>query len=177
MTQTLQDIFELEDSEQFDKAFEIYSDLYLKNKNDYEIWKHFYFFLWTAIENAPSSFHDKINLLHLLQVMFDEGKERFADKADFNFMAGYTVSIFPYEYGNYNDLEKEGEQMPFKATELEPDNRIYKMTYLGSLASCDKQKYRQFEIEAAPKVAETFSGQGALNRYFREILYRLDKKA
>jgi hypothetical protein len=49
--------------------------------------------------------------------------------------------------------------------------------YLGSLASGDKQKYRQSEIEAAPQVVETFSGHGALNRYFREILYRLEKKA
>ena len=149
----------------------------IQDKSDYEIWKHFYFFLWTAIEDAPTIFHDKVNLRHLLKVLFDEDKERFADKADFNFIAGYTVSIFPYEYGDYNDLEKEGRQMLFKATQLEPDNKIYRMTYLGSLASGDKQEYRQSEIEAAPKVVETFSGHGALNKYFREILYRLDKKA
>jgi hypothetical protein len=53
MTQSLQDIFQLEDTEQFDKAFDAYSDIYSKDKNDYEIWKHFYFFLWTAIEDAP----------------------------------------------------------------------------------------------------------------------------
>jgi len=118
MRQSLQDIFQLEDSEQFDKAFQAYSDIYSRNKNDYETWKHFYFFLWIAIEDAPSSFNDKIDLRHLLKIMFDAGKQAFAEKADFNFIAGYTVSIFPYEYGEYDDLEKEAQQMLLKATRL-----------------------------------------------------------
>jgi hypothetical protein len=177
MTQTLQDIFTLEDAEKFDEAFDAYNDLYGRNKNVYEVWKHFYFFLWTAIEDAPSSFHDKINLRHLLQVMFDEGKKAFADKADFNFIAGYTVSIFPYEYGDYDDLEKEGHAMLFKATQLQPDNLIYRMVYLGSISTFDRQEYRQAEIDAAPNVLTTFSGIGTLNEYFRQVLYRLDKKA
>lgn len=109
--------------------------------------------------------------------MFNEGKKTFADNADFNFIAGYTVSIFPYEYGDYEDFEKEGRQMLLKATKLDPDNSIFRMVYLGSLPDGDKQLYRQAEIEAAPKVLETFDGKGALNKYFKEILYRIDKKA
>lgn len=177
MTKSLEDIYKLEDAEKFDEAFAAYDSIYNQSKNAYEVWKHFYFFLWTAIEDAPSSFHNKINLRHLLQLMFDEGKKTFADNADFNFIAGYTVSIFPYEYGDYEDLEKEGQQMLLKATKLEPDNSIYRMVYLGSLPDGDKQLYRQAEIEAAPKVLERFSGNGSLNKYFKEILYRLNKKA
>jgi hypothetical protein len=177
MTQSLQDIFRLEDSEKFEEAFEAYNALYTSGRSDYEAWKHFYFFLWTAIEDVPSSFHDKINLRHLLRIMFDEGKKNFADNADFNFIAGYTVSIFPYEYGDYDDLEKEGNEMLLKAAQLQPDNLIYKLVYLGSIANVDRQQYRQAEIDAAPKVLETFSGTGALNKYFRQVLYRLDKKA
>ena len=177
MIQLLQNILTLEDAEQFDEAFDAYEDLYNRNKNDYEVWKHFYFFLWTAIEDAPSSFHDKINLRHLLQVMFDEGKGTFADNADFNFIAGYTVSIFPYEYGDYDDLEKEGKRMLLKAVQLQPENLIYKLVYLGSISNVDRQQYRQAEIDAAPKVLETFSGHGTLNKYFRQVLYRLDKPA
>ncbi|KAB7731850.1 hypothetical protein F5984_06395 [Rudanella paleaurantiibacter] len=177
MTQLLQDIFKLEDDEKFEEAFEAYSELYNQNKIDYEVWKHFYFFLWTAIEDAPSSFHDKINLRDLLQIMFDEGKKTFADNADFNFIAGYTVSVFPYEYGNYDDLEKEGKQMLLKAEQLQPENLIYRLVYLGSISNVDPQQYRQAEIDAAPKVLETFNGTGALNKYFRQVLYRLDKQA
>jgi hypothetical protein len=176
MTQLLQDIFNLEDHEQFVEAFDAYNDLHNQNKNDYQVWRHFYFFLWTAIEDAPSSFHEKVNLRHLLQIMFEEGKKTFPSNADFNFIAGYTVSIFPYEYGMYDDLEKAGKQMLFKAAQLQPDNLIYRLVYLGSLSNVDRQLYRQAEIDAAPKVLETFSGTGALNKYFRQVLYRLDKQ-
>jgi hypothetical protein len=177
MTQTLPDIFQLEDNGAFDEAFKAYSESYSRNKSDYEVWKHFYFFLWLAIEDAPSSFNDRIDLRHLLQVMLNEGKQAFAEKADFNFIAGYTVSIFPYEYGEYDDLEKEAKQMLLKSIKLEPENIIYKMVYLGSIPKLDDQVYMQTANEAAPKVLETFSGNGALKKYFRQVLYRIDKKA
>jgi len=173
MIQSLQDIFRSEDSEQFDEAFDAYFKLYNMDKGDYEVWKHFYFFLWTAIEDAPSGFQDKINLHHLLQLLLREGIQAFSDTADFNFIAGYTVSIVPYEYGEYEDLESEGQQMLLKATKLDPDNTIYRMAYLGSIPNVDKQIYQQAVIAAAPKVLKTFAGEGALNKYFREILYRL----
>ena len=177
MLQSLQYIFQLEETEQFDKTFEVYNDLYSKDKSQYEVWKHFYFFLWTAIEDAPSSFQERINLRQLLQTMFDEGKQAFSEKADFNFIAGYTISIFPYEYGDYYDLEKEGQQMLHKAKQIDPENPIYRLAYLGSIPNVNRQEYRRAEIDAAPKVLETFTGNGAIDKYFREILYRLDKKA
>jgi len=174
MTKSLQDIFVLEDNKQFDEVFEAYRNLYNRSKNNYDVWKHFYFFLWTAIEDAPSSFHDKINLRPLLQEMFDEGKKAFSDNADFNFIAGYTVSIFPYEYGDYDDLEKEGNEMLFKATKLQPDNLIYKIVYLGGISNFDHQKYRQVKIDATQNVLDTFNGTGTLNKYFRQVLYHQD---
>jgi hypothetical protein len=175
MKQSFQNIFELEDAEKFDEVYKIYSDLYLESKSDYEIWKHFYFFLWTAIEDAPNEFNEKINHSEMMQKMFDEGKKNFSDLADFNFIAGYTVSIFPYEYGNYDDLEIEASQMLKKATEIEPKNLIYKLVYYRSLENVDKEKYRKLEVESAPRVLETFSGKGALNKYFRQVLtYRIE---
>jgi hypothetical protein len=177
MNKLLQAILILEDNESFDEAFEAYNTLYNDDKSDYAIWKHFYFFLWTAIEDAPSSFHERINLRHLLQVMFQQGKRAFADIADFNFIAGYTVSIFPYEYGDYEDLEKEGRDMLLRAAKLEPDNAIYKLAYLGGTSDVDPREYAQAATEAGPKVLETFAGGGALNKYCREIFYRLDKTA
>lgn len=109
--------------------------------------------------------------------MFAEGKNSFSDNPDFNFIAGYTVSLLPYEFGDYVELEKEGQQMLLKAIKLEPNNPIYKMVYLGSIPDGDRQLYRRAVIEAAPKVLDRFGGDGALNKYFKEILYRLDKKS
>ncbi|HEX8427983.1 hypothetical protein [Hymenobacter sp.] len=172
MKETLQDIFSLEDNKQFELAFDAYNNCYSRNKNDYEIWKHFYFFLWTVIEDAPNSFHEKIDLRHLLQVLLDEGKYNFSDKADFNFIAGYTVSIFPYEYGDSDDLEDQAKEMLLKASQLEPGNLIYKLIYIGSNSSSNQQVYRQAKIDAAPKILEVFSGNGALNNYFTQVLYK-----
>ena len=62
-----------------------------------------------------------------------------------------------------------------KATEIEPKNLIYKLVYYRSLENVDKEKYRKLEVESAPRVLETFSGKGALNKYFRQVLtYRIE---
>ena len=132
--------------------------------------------MWTAIEDAPNEFNDKINHTEMIQKMFKEGKKSFSDLADFNFIAGYTVSIFPYEYGNYDDLEIEAKQMLKKATEIEPKNLIYKFAYLGSIVNDKNEEYQKLEVEVAPIVLETFSGKGLLNKYFRQVLYRINKK-
>jgi hypothetical protein len=179
MNELLQNIFELEEAEKFEEVYKIYSDLFLEDKSDYEIWKHFYFFLWTAIEDAPTEFDEKINLREMMRKMFEDGKKSFSNLADFNFIAGYTVSIFPYEYGNdaydYDKFEIEAFQMLKKATELKPENLIYKLVYYRSLDNVDKVEYRKLEAESAPKILETFSGKGALNKYFRQVLtYRIE---
>lgn len=170
MTKAVKEVFILEDAHEFDKAFNAYSDLYNGNKKDYEIWKHFYFFLWIAIEDAPSNFQEKVDLGRLLQLMYEEGRRNFADLADFNFIAGYTVSIFPYEYGDYEDLENEGQEMLRKAYRLEPDNIIYKLVYLGCNPPDGRGGYKEVRAAAAPIVSKVFSGAGALNKYFREVL-------
>jgi len=104
MQKELNTIFQLEEAEKFDEAFEAYNVLFSQYLSEYIVWKHFYFFLWMAIEDATSVFHEKIDLRNLLKGMFDEGNSKFSSIADFNFTAGYTVSIFPYEYGDYDDL-------------------------------------------------------------------------
>lgn len=75
------------------------------------------------------------------------------------------------------EFEKVVNELLLTATKLEPDNIIYKMVYLGGVLDADQQFYRQAVNEAASKVKETFCGIGCLNRYFRQVLYRLDKKA
>jgi hypothetical protein len=130
--------------------------------------------LWAAIEDAPSSFHTKINLTQLLVGMLQEGKDKFATIADFNFIAGYTVSIFPYEYGDYETLEEEAQEMLLKAKQLEPGNSIYKLFYLGGVPNVNPRDYHAAELKAAPQVHQIFKGPGILNKYFRRILSRLN---
>lgn len=171
---SLDEILDLEDKQLFDEAFDAYNKIYLQNSDDYEVWKHFYFFLWTAIEDAQSSFHKRIGLRSLLQRMFDEGREKFYELADFNFIAGYTVSIFPYEYGDYETLEKEAGEMLFKAKKLDSENAIYNMVYLGHDTRGREKEYEVATMEAQ-KMLNMFNGKGVLNGYFREVLLRREK--
>ncbi|MBE8712824.1 hypothetical protein [Sphingobacterium hungaricum] len=177
MKQELDKIFELEEQKNFDEVYELYQNLYSENKFEYEVWKNFYFFLWTAIEDAPNEFQEKIEIRKLMQQMYDDGKSKFSEIADFNFIAGYTVSIFPYEYGDYDDLEREANQLLKKVTELEPENIIYRLAYFGSIENVDKQMYRKLEIEASPIVLKIFNGKGTLNKYVKQALNRIDRKA
>ncbi len=147
MLKSLDEILDLEDKDLFDEAFDVYIKIYAQNTADYEVWKHFYFFLWIAIEDAPSSFHQRIGLRSFLQRMFDEGKENFSELADFNFVAGYTVSIFPYEHGEYETLEKEAEEMLFKATKLDSKNVLYKMVYLGHDTRGREKEYDAAKVD------------------------------
>lgn len=171
--ETLNKIIEFEEEDNLPNAFELCSKLYESYPNDYEIWKQFYFLVWLGIEDMDSEFHDKISIRDLLQNLFDDGKKKFSDIADFNFIAGYTVSIFPYEYGDYDSLENEGIKMLKAASEMEPENLIYRMVYLGSSSIKENSEYNQVIIKAAPVVKETFKDKGALNKYFRQVLYRV----
>jgi len=66
--------------------------------------------------------------------------------------------------------------MLLKATRLDPENLIYEMVYLGSTSTPNARNYQQIAREAAPKVLEAFNGNGFLNRYFKQVLYRLDRQ-
>jgi hypothetical protein len=77
MKHSLQNIFQFEESQQFEEAFEAYSQLYSDANTDYEVWKHFYFFLWIATEDAPEIFAKKINLTKSLEAMLTDGIKFF----------------------------------------------------------------------------------------------------
>jgi len=168
---TLEDILKLEDEADFNAAFAAYNELYEHGPSDFNLWKHYYFFLWAAIEDAPLEFRERVNLGQNLQKMYDEGKTQFRHLSDFKFIAGYTITIFPYEFGNYEDLEKEGKELLRQAHEEEPDNKIYRMVYLGSLETVGEE-YSKAEIEAGPVVLNKFSGPGLMNNYFSQVLNR-----
>lgn len=168
----IEHILQLEENNKFEKAFDAYQKLYSHQNLDFEIWKHFFFFLWICIEDAPSNFQEKIDLNKELKEKFIDGKNNFSELAEFNFITGYTVSIFPYEFGDFDDLEKESSKMLLKATKIEPKNIIYKMVYLGNLPNKKEKEYREAVISARPIVHDIFNGIGFLNNYFRQVLVR-----
>ncbi|WBA44385.1 hypothetical protein [Hymenobacter canadensis] len=175
---SLQDVLQFEE-QQFEQAFHAYLDLYGQHPTDYQIWRHFYFFLWAALDQAPVELLERLGVTARLRALFTEGESRFTTLAEFQFLAGYTVAILPYEFGPFDEWEQKGKELLHQATVLDPTNLIYHLAYLGSLPSSTLPEYspayRQAVVDAAPLVATTFQGNGLLNQYFRQVLCRVDE--
>lgn len=178
MNKKLKQIFELESVEKYSDVYYLYKKLISKKGVDFETWKYYFFFLWSMIEDVNGFFKIEIDLRKELEMQLKNGLERFSELAEFNFVAGYTISIFPYEFGDYEELEKKGKEMLEKATELKPENPIYRMIYLGSqkLNKKEQVEYENVCIESQPMIKSKYNGQGLLNEYFTDVFIRDGKK-
>ena len=174
MRKELDKIIELENSKKFELAFQAYFDLYSRNKSDFEVWKYFFFFLWIIIEEMPNEFSEKIERENKLKEMFAEGLTIYSQNPEFNFIAGYTMSIFPYEFGNFTEYERKSSELLAEARKLEPNNEIYEMVYLGNSENNNSEEYLNAKKNAKHRVIEKYKGSGLLNEYFMQVLIRND---
>ena len=179
MNQNLEQIFELESAEKYNEAYSLYQKLISENNADFETWKYYFFFLWTMIEDVNGLFRKDIDLRTELESELKNGLNKYSELADFNFVAGYAVCIFPYEFGDYEELDIKGKEMLKKASEMAPNNPIYKMAYLGSLPLNDKGQslYEKACAETQPILKTEYNGKGFLNEYFSQVFNRDGKKA
>jgi len=173
--QTLDNIIELEESENYISAFEEYQKQFSFSE-DFELWKHYYFFLWYMnVEEFALNVEDFIRE-NKLEIVLKEvglfGLKTFKNNAEALFILGYTISLFPYYFGEYEKLESEAEQMLEKAHKIQPNNIVYKLVFLGS-KNGSQEVYKQVCVEAAPEVMARFNGKGLLNYYFKQVLYRV----
>lgn len=171
---TLKDILILEDKGDFELAFEFYNELYQSDKANFEVWKHFYFYLWLAPEETSEEFQSQINLQQSLRDLYNEGKQLFQNETEFKFITGYTISILPYVFGDYAEFEKIGNELLRQAHKEKPNDKIYKMVYLGTINS-NIEEYKKAELEASQVVFNRFQGPGLLNNCFRHVLNRVKK--
>jgi len=174
MNNELVKIIEFENTRKFELAFHAYVELYSRNKNNFEVWKYFFFFLWIIIEEMPNEFSEKIEREKKLKEMFEEGFATFSQNPEFNFIAGYAMSIFPYEFGDFTEYEHKSSELLAEARKLEPNNEIYEMVYLGNSKNNNSEEYLNAKNNAKPKVIEKYKGSGLLNDYFMQVLIRKD---
>ena len=172
MKKELHEIIKLEVNKKFELAFQAYFELYNRNKDNFEIWKHFFFFLWIIIEEMPNEFTEKIERENKLKEMFEEGILIFSQIPEFNFIAGYAMSIFPYEFGDFEEYENKSFELLAKARNLEPNNEIYEMVYLGNLKNNNSTEYQNAKNNAKQEVIEKYNGLGLLNEYFLQVLVK-----
>jgi len=178
MNINLEQIFELESAEKYNEAYHKYQKLISENNTDFETWKYYFFFLWSMIEDVTGIFTVDIDLRKTLENELINGLNKFSELSEFNLIVGYSVSIFPYEFGDYEELESKGKEMIKKASEMEPFNPIYKMIYLGSKSLNGKEQslYEKACAESQPILKTKYYGKGLLNKYFREVFSRHGKK-
>ena len=178
MEQPLKEIFILESDQKFDEAFSLYKTLLKSEPLNFEYWKHYFFFLWSMLEDGIGIFSVlKNEELHKeLKKELQYGLDNFENIDEFNLIAGYTISIFPYEFGDYDELEEIGKNLLKKATEINPQNLIFKMILLGIYEKpTHKEKFEYEDLK--PKVAKLIIDQhsekkGLLNEYFVQVFAR-----
>jgi hypothetical protein len=174
MNQNLKQIFELESAEKYNEAYSGYRKLISENNTDFETWKYYFFFLWSMIEDVNGHFEKDIDLRTELESELKSGLKKYSKLAEFNFIAGYAISIFPYEFGDYENLEIKGKEMLKKAFELEQSNPIYKMVYFGSKSLNEEQQslYKKACAESKLILKTKHSGKGLLNEYYNQVFNR-----
>lgn len=57
MKRTLNEIFILESDQKFDEAFSLYKTLLKSEPLNFEYWKHYFFFLWSMLEDGIEIFY------------------------------------------------------------------------------------------------------------------------
>lgn len=177
MKDPVNQILELEEKEDFQAALDAYRIKYKSNPDDFEVWKFYYFFLWYInVEDFPLGLQGFVetNQLdkELKQVGF-EGLEKFSTIPEGLFVLGYTINLFPYYFGDYEEWEEKGSQMIDQAADLAPANKIYRMVKIGQQPDWNEnEEYQKACRNAAEDVKLKYSGKGLLNSYFHEVLYR-----
>jgi hypothetical protein len=173
---SLDEILELEENLQLENAFQFYQLIYKDHPNDFQTWEHYYFFLWyTEVEsgciNGGLAFTEKYAIDRLLKPIFLEGKERFSHLAEFNFISGYTISLFPYYYGEYEELERYAIELLDTATKLDPLNPLYKATFLGATPIEQLPKdYTYYRNLTKTTIWPKYVGKGFLNEHMRDMI-------
>ena len=174
MNQNLKKIFELESAEKYNEAYSEYQNLISEKTVDFETWKYYFFFLWSMIEDINGVFKIDIDLQTELKSELKKVQKKYSEIAEFNFIAGYTISIFPYEFGDFEKLEIKGKAMLKKAYQMERSNPIYKMVYLGSknLNEREHSLYKKACVESKLIIKTKHNQKGLLNEYYNQVFNR-----
>lgn len=172
----LTDILELEDNQDYNKAYYLYSILLTKNDTNFELWKHYFFFLWRMLDDAKDQFTVDIELRKTLMIELKRGFKLYKNSPEFNFITGYIISIMPYIFGNCDIYEKKAIKLLEKASNLKPNNPIYKMIFLGAQWDFggQEQSYNNVCLKSKQIITHKYSGKGLINNYFSTILNRYE---
>jgi len=176
MKSILETVYELEDENDFESAFLIYKKTFELDSQDFQLWRSFYFFLWYCLVEEgflkSEKFNLDFNLMKEYDIILNYGHGTYSNNPEFNFIVGYTISVYPYLFANILESESLGNQLLKKAWNLERTNLIYNMVRLGDSLP-GSEEYSRSCINASTLVLVQYKGKGYLNSYFRSVLFRI----
>ncbi|MGI2326785.1 hypothetical protein [Planococcus sp. YIM B11945] len=107
-------------------------------------------------------------LERLLKELTAFGFTEFNEEAEFLWLFGYMISLFPYLFDTEEEL---GNRMINAAHNLKPEDPVIHLIYLKSF-TWEIATPEQFNVQkAAGRVlAAAFEGNGEIQRYFKEVL-------
>jgi hypothetical protein len=176
MKSILEIVYALEDENDFESVFLIYRKTFELDRQDFQLWRSFYFFLWYCLVEDGflkcENFNLAYNLSKEYDLLLDYGHRTYSNNPEFNFIVGYTISVYPYLFPNILETESLGKQLVKKAWNLERSNLIYNMVRLGDSLP-GSEEYSRSCINASTLVLVQYKGNGYLNSYFRSVLFRI----
>lgn len=176
MNNILDTLHLLEDENDVETAFLIYKKEFHSDKINFQLWRSFYFFLWYCLVEEGCLNCEKFNLEYSLRQEYDTilnyGHKAYSDIPEFNFIVGYTISVYPYIFPNILESKSTAIHLIKKAWNLERSNLIYEMVRTGDSLPGSKE-YQKLRIKASPLVLTQYKGKGYLNTYFRSVLLRI----
>lgn len=174
----VQGLLELERAEKWDEARNLLFDLWNNDKDNIdklcrvvaECW--YVLTEWDCcINNEDLSFDSfKETLIEATQY----GLARFDKDADFLWIAGYMISLFPYLFYDvtsnsmYLEWEQKGKNMLSISTQMDPDNLISKVLCLGAQGT--SEDYVAAKKNLSTMLEDIFDGHTAIEVYFKDIL-------
>lgn len=173
---------ELEEQEKWEEAAALLYSQWKAQKNDCDILCTAAFECWFTLEECDCTSSSTHNLKRILIEMTEYGKEHFGEDSKFLWLFGYMIILFPFWFYEgddrwYHQWERCGEKMLLKATRLDPDDPLVRMTYLGGKINgktdrrCRKvREYEELKAAITPTLQERFPGDTRAERYFKEVL-------
>ncbi|MFK8795852.1 hypothetical protein [Planococcus plakortidis] len=161
----------LESQEKWDEAKSLLIKSWQENPNDLKVNIRLAFFCWyLVVEEGPLGIKsmDLDELTTILIQVTNFGLTNFEDHEEFLWIFGWMISLFPYYFGDYEEWEEKGKSMLKRAHELNPEDPVYRYSYIGSLASSEvelKNGYQPLEVV----LEDRFQGKGVLSEYFKDI--------
>ncbi len=133
---------EFEQQEQWKAAIELMQQVVKDNLDDVEAYVRIIYLLhnvvlevYTEVKKAQGINDDKIETL--LKHYFSEGNRKFAENAEYLFFIGMITHIAEWYFGIEESINLPMEKhfatkMQKKASDFEPENKLYKWAYLSS---------------------------------------------